>query len=67
MLCFKRESHAPFYATALLLILNQWSQPGRWKIANTINIAIAVLAAAVMTVSSESIPRRWAGWWCCWC
>ena len=31
LLYFKRESHAPFYATALLLVLNQWAQPGRWK------------------------------------
>jgi TRAP transporter 4TM/12TM fusion protein len=60
LLYFKRESHAPFYATALLLVLNQWSQPGRWKIANTINIAIAVLAAAVMTVRSESYPKALA-------
>ena len=27
LLHFKRESHAPFYATALLVILNQWSGP----------------------------------------
>ena len=28
LLHFKRESHAPFYATALLVILHQWSGPG---------------------------------------
>ncbi len=61
LLYFKRESHAPFYATALLLVLNQWSQPGRWKIANTINIAIAVLAAAVMTVRSERLSQGSGG------
>ena len=60
MLYFKRESHAPFYATALLLVLNQRSQPGRWKIANTINIAIALLATAVMTVRSEGCPKALA-------
>ena len=27
LLYFKRESHAPFYATALLLVLNQWDAP----------------------------------------
>ncbi len=31
LLYFKRESHAPFYATALLLVLNQWEQPGKWQ------------------------------------
>ena len=36
LLYFKRESHAPFYATALLLVLNQWEQPGKWKPLNTI-------------------------------
>ena len=39
LLYFKRESHAPFYATALLLVLNQWEQPGKWRMANPINIA----------------------------
>ena len=27
LLYFKRESHAPFYATAMLLVLNQWPSP----------------------------------------
>ena len=27
LLYFKRESHAPFYASALLVILHQWSGP----------------------------------------
>src|SRR3954453_15270169 len=31
LLYFKRESHAPFYATVLLVILHQWSGPARWK------------------------------------
>ncbi len=32
LLHFKRESHAPFYATALLLVLNQlFSKGSRWK------------------------------------
>ncbi|OKO72406.1 TRAP transporter permease [Bradyrhizobium sp. AS23.2] len=34
LLYFKRESHAPFYATALLLILNQFfSKDTRWTLA----------------------------------
>ncbi|MFZ5731871.1 MAG: TRAP transporter permease [Pseudomonadota bacterium] len=37
LLYFKRESHAPFYATALLLVLNQlFSKETRWTMA-TIN------------------------------
>ena len=33
LLHFKRESHAPFYATALLLVLNQlFSKGTRWKL-----------------------------------
>src|SRR5262249_47760525 len=35
LLYFKRESHAPFYATALLLVLNQWAQPGAWRTRST--------------------------------
>ncbi|HWV95513.1 MAG TPA: TRAP transporter permease [Xanthobacteraceae bacterium] len=35
LLYFKRESHAPFYATALLLILNQlFSKDTRWTLAS---------------------------------
>lgn len=34
LLYFKRESHAPFYATALLLVLNQlFSKDTRWTLA----------------------------------
>src|SRR5437588_10005219 len=34
LLHFKRESHAPFYATALLLVLNQlFSKDTRWTLA----------------------------------
>lgn len=34
LLYFKRESHAPFYATALLLVLNQlFSKDTRWSLA----------------------------------
>src|SRR6476659_952675 len=37
LLYFKRESHAPFYATALLLVLNQlFSKESRWTL-STIN------------------------------
>ena len=60
LLYFKRESHAPFYATALLLVLNQWAQPGKWKAVNTLNIAIAVLVAAIMTVRGENYAKALA-------
>ena len=42
LLYFKRESHAPFYATALLLVLNQWEQPGRWRPINTIAVVARI-------------------------
>ena len=41
LLYFKRESHAPFYATALLLVLNQWEHPGKWRPINTISARLA--------------------------
>ena len=37
LLYFKRESHAPFYATALLLVLNQlFSKETRWTISTVV-------------------------------
>jgi TRAP transporter 4TM/12TM fusion protein len=57
LLYFKRESHAPFYATALLLVLNQWEQPGRWRPINTIALVIAVAATIVMTVRGEAFDK----------
>lgn len=60
LLYFKRESHAPFYATALLLVLNQWAQPGKWKAANTINLLIAVAATGVMVARGESFAKAMA-------
>jgi TRAP transporter 4TM/12TM fusion protein len=57
LLYFKRESHAPFYATALLLVLNQWEQPGRWRPINTVAIVVAVAATIVMTVSGEAYGK----------
>jgi TRAP transporter 4TM/12TM fusion protein len=48
LLYFKRESHAPFYATALLVILHQWSGPAPWKLGNTAVLAFSVLATAAM-------------------
>jgi TRAP transporter 4TM/12TM fusion protein len=56
LLYFKRESHAPFYATAILLVLNQWTQPGKWRAANTINL----LAAIVLTVALAAMGENWA-------
>jgi len=38
LLYFKRESHAPFYATALLLVLNQlFSKDSRWTLRTVVN------------------------------
>jgi TRAP transporter 4TM/12TM fusion protein len=38
LLYFKRESHAPFYATALLLVLNQlFNKDGRWGVQTVVN------------------------------
>ncbi len=60
LLYFKRESHAPFYATALLLVLNQWAQPGKWKTVNVLNLIAAVLATAIMVVRGENYPKALA-------
>jgi len=57
LLYFKRESHAPFYATALLLVLNQWEQPGKWKAINTIALLIAIAATVVMTMRGEAYAK----------
>jgi TRAP transporter 4TM/12TM fusion protein len=60
LLYFKRESHAPFYATALLLVLNQWEQPGKWRMINTVNLIVAIVATAVMTVRGEAYAKALA-------
>ena len=57
LLYFKRESHAPFYATALLLVLNQWEQPGKWKSINTIALLIAVAVTVVITIRGEAYAK----------
>ncbi len=57
LLYFKRESHAPFYATALLLVLNQWEQPGKWKPINTIALLTAIAATVAMTLRSEGYAK----------
>jgi len=57
LLYFKRESHAPFYATALLLVLNQWEQPGKWKPLNTIALLVAGAATVVMTIRGEAYAK----------
>ena len=53
LLHFKRESHAPFYATALLVILHQWSGPAPWKRGNT-----AVLVFSVARDRADVLVRR---------
>ncbi|WP_441235444.1 TRAP transporter permease [Bradyrhizobium sp. 930_D9_N1_4] len=48
LLYFKRESHAPFYASVLLVILHQWSGPARWKLGNTLVLVGSIAATAAM-------------------
>jgi TRAP transporter 4TM/12TM fusion protein len=60
LLYFKRESHAPFYATALLLVLAQWEKPGRWSLANSVNLLIALIATAAMSLSGENLAKAMA-------
>src|SRR5829696_10584547 len=60
LLYFKREIHAPFYATALLLVLNQWEQPGKWKPINTIALLVAIAATVAMTLRSEGYVKAMA-------
>lgn len=60
LLYFKRESHAPFYATALLLVLNQWAQPGKWKTVNAVNLALAIVATAIMVLRGENLAKALA-------
>jgi TRAP transporter 4TM/12TM fusion protein len=48
LLYFKRESHAPFYASVLLVILHQWSGPAPWKRGNTAVLAASVVLTGLM-------------------
>jgi TRAP transporter 4TM/12TM fusion protein len=48
LLYFKRESHAPFYATALLVILHQWSGPAAWRRGNTLVLVAAIALTVAM-------------------
>ena len=60
LLYFKRESHAPFYATALLLVLSQWEQPGKWRMVNTVNLLVATGAATIMVMGGEELAKALA-------
>jgi len=60
LLYFKRESHAPFYATALLLVLAQWEQATKWTMANTVNLAVAIAAIIAMCLAGENIGKALA-------
>jgi TRAP transporter 4TM/12TM fusion protein len=66
LLYFKRESHAPFYATALLLVLNQlFSKEQRWTLATVVNFLelngrtfvelIAILAGCGLLIGAFSM------------
>ncbi|MES2165485.1 MAG: TRAP transporter permease [Pseudomonadota bacterium] len=59
LLYFKRESHAPFYATALLVILHQWSGPGPWKRANTAVLLLSVALTGAMLWFDVGNPFLW--------
>lgn len=59
LLYFKRESHAPFYATALLVILHQWSGPAPWKRGNTLVLALAIALTGTMLWLDTSNSILW--------
>jgi len=48
LLYFKRESHAPFYAAVLLVILHQWSMPARWSFADTAALVVSLALAGLL-------------------
>ncbi|OQW53121.1 MAG: C4-dicarboxylate ABC transporter [Proteobacteria bacterium SG_bin9] len=48
LLYFKRESHAPFYATVLLVILHQWSGPAKWSNGNSAVLGFSIAATLLM-------------------
>ena len=48
LLYFKRESHAPFYATALLVILHQWSSGKGWRLIDSFVLAASLAATAAL-------------------
>jgi TRAP transporter 4TM/12TM fusion protein len=48
LLHFKRESHAPFYSAALLIILHQWSQPAPWRFGHTAALIGSVALTGAM-------------------
>ena len=59
LLYFKRESHAPFYATALLVILHQWSGPAPWKHANTAVLALSIALTGALLWADINNPFLW--------
>jgi TRAP transporter 4TM/12TM fusion protein len=61
LLHFKRESHAPFYAAVLLVILHQWSNPAaRWSFGNTAAIILSLGALAAMLWLDVPHAPLWA-------
>ena len=59
LLYFKRESHAPFYATALLVILHQWSGPAPWRHANTAVLALSIVLTGALLWVDINNPFLW--------
>ena len=61
LLHFKRESHAPFYAAALLIILHQWSSPAaRWGLGDTAALVLSLGALAGMLWHDIPHAPLWA-------
>jgi TRAP transporter 4TM/12TM fusion protein len=61
LLHFKRESHAPFYAAVLLVILHQWSNPAaRWSFGNTAAIILSLGALGAMLWIDVPHAPLWA-------
>ncbi len=59
LLYFKRESHAPFYASVLLVILHQWSGPAPWKMANTAVLLVSIAVTGLLLWLDVNNPFLW--------
>jgi TRAP transporter 4TM/12TM fusion protein len=59
LLYFKRESHAPFYATALLVILHQWSSGKGWRAIDMAALLAGIGAGAAMVWADIAHAPLW--------
>jgi TRAP transporter 4TM/12TM fusion protein len=61
LLHFKRESHAPFYAAALLIILHQWSSPAaRWGLGDSAALMLSLGGLGAMLWYDVPHAPLWA-------